>query len=325
MNTSITESRRESVKDIIDKFISGEYQIPEFQRDLNIWTIQQKEAYIKNVLNKLTPTSICITKVRADNEDKFCIIDGLQRINALRNFKKGKFKVKLENVEGAMKDGEYCYKSNDINDNQYVLEDSLKSQFDDHELIILYAKSPMSYEQAVANFKAIQCGTPVNINTIIRAENCKINKLIETVIDNTLEEKENIQAFEEFKKVYNEHGYHTLLVNACIYWNDEHNSRPNTIKKEIPKRVKSEVITENLEILFSRFAKFYKLITIKLDYIRTNLVMFKFVDAYKHNDPKIRKSKLLDIVKYIKNYSAADPVELGEDMGYYSHLLQMYN
>lgn len=317
-NAGIDNSRPESIKDIVEKYNEDKYEIPDFQRDITIWTSTQKKAYIKNIFNKVTPTSIVITKVRHNDEIRHYILDGLQRINALREFKKGKFKVKLSDMEGTVKGGLYCYKSVNMEDNEYLLDDQLKQYFDNYKLIILHSSSIMSYSEAIANFQAIQKGTPVSENTLLKSKECKINKLINKHIDEMDESKE----FDEFKKEYQEDLYYRILIDACIYWNHPENAKSIT---DIPEKIKREIIEENLQVLFDNFKQFYDLLTIKMDNVRVTCILIEFVTAKKINNQVESQAKLNRIVKHVHKCSQEkDLYELEPETEYWLHLKRLY-
>lgn len=328
MSSLVNETRRESVKEIINKFDNDEYDIPDFQRDCDIWSMNDKKTYIKNIFSRCTPTDLCITRVKLDSGNKMLIIDGLQRITALKEFKRGLFKVKLDNIEGAIKGGMYCYKSNQAKDNHCVLDEALKKYFNEYELSIKHSKEVITYEQAIMIFKAIQYGSPVSDHTLMRMETYKINTLIKDAIEalEESEEKENIRAFDQFTEKYKEHAYFRILINACIYWNDIENSAPNTADVNYPKKVKVDIINEHLQILFDNFAEFYSLLSIDLDHIRTNLIMFKFVSTCKIRNAQQRSDEMKKIADYVYKYGTqGEKVKLYKTEGYYFHLLQMYN
>jgi len=64
--------------------------VPEFQRDNNKWTQQQKTLFIQNLLRGASTT---ISLFRTDGWVDAKIIDGLQRITAMLDFLDGKVKV----------------------------------------------------------------------------------------------------------------------------------------------------------------------------------------------------------------------------------------
>lgn len=314
----IDDARMESIKDVVDKYNNDEYEIPEFQRETTMWTLGQKKAYIKNIFNRVTPTSICITKVYHNKETLNYIIDGLQRINALREFKKGKFKVKLNDMEGTTKNGLYCYKPLNVEDNEYVLDDQLKHYFDNYKLIILQSTSTMSYSEAIANFQAIQKGTPVSENTLLKCKETKINKLINKYINYYDESKE----FEEFRKDYNQDLYYRILIDACKYWNDPENASSDS---QVTDKIKREITEENLEILFDNFASFYNLLIIKMDYVRITCLLIEFVSAMKFNKIEEKNTKIERITKHIQSYkNEKEPYDFETETPYRIYLKKLY-
>ncbi len=91
-------SRTVLLPSIIGRLKYNEIGIPDYQRHENLWTTKQKSRLIESILLKL-PLPVFYFDV--ENNDKWMVIDGLQRISTIRSFfvETGQKQLKLSGLE----------------------------------------------------------------------------------------------------------------------------------------------------------------------------------------------------------------------------------
>ena len=83
------DTRDYEVEQLVNKFNLGEYYVPEYQRNFT-WQDKQKSRFIESVLIGLPIPFIFFWQ---DNEGKFEIVDGSQRIRTLKEFLENEHKL----------------------------------------------------------------------------------------------------------------------------------------------------------------------------------------------------------------------------------------
>lgn len=79
-----------SVRDILDWIEREKIEIPNFQRQF-VWDFNQSSRFIESILLGLPTPDLFMYKRISENGEKFILVDGLQRIKSIEQFRKGEF------------------------------------------------------------------------------------------------------------------------------------------------------------------------------------------------------------------------------------------
>lgn len=83
----------ESIQWIYEKYKENKFLVNRrYQRKL-VWTVEEKQAFIDSIVKRYPIPLILLAEVKYENELKYEIIDGMQRLNAIISFIEGEFAV----------------------------------------------------------------------------------------------------------------------------------------------------------------------------------------------------------------------------------------
>ncbi|NEO44082.1 MAG: DUF262 domain-containing protein [Moorea sp. SIO4A3] len=85
-----TRVQSESVQTILARLKKGRVYIPDYQRDANQWNSKKKSLFIESILNKITIPGFLFCE---DDDRKYEVVDGQQRLNTIRIFANDEFSI----------------------------------------------------------------------------------------------------------------------------------------------------------------------------------------------------------------------------------------
>ena len=110
----------------------GKLRIPDFQRDY-VWEYADSVKFIDTILIGLPTPNIFVFKTLENNDEVFTLVDGLQRITTVENYKKGTWTQKGKkdkNFSINLKSSVWCgQKYDDLNEND-------REAFDDYQFVM---------------------------------------------------------------------------------------------------------------------------------------------------------------------------------------------
>lgn len=285
------EHKVESVRCLDQNYKDKIYIPSKLQRDITAWTLNQKKDYIRSIFNDMIPSTIVLIPVSVDPNPKYYIHDGLQRIDAIKQFKQGFFPITLDVKEDG-EDGKvfseiYYYKATKACNANKVLSINQKNQFNNSLIHVLYSTNPLPEKIRRDLFLNIQKGTPVNEYTLYKSTNGNISKLVFEFIRET--SKENKDAVKEFKEMYEDDLYFKILSDLCVYLNDPESS-PNSLKYYNDNyEIKTEFIRNKLANLITNFETFISIINTYLDPIQLTTALIWYTEMVNKSDQEYVK------------------------------------
>lgn len=134
--------KRLSSKDMDKLYLNAKYQRKE------IWKVESKQKYVMSIMANTAPSTL-IFGYSVDDRNKCYVIDGVQRLSALRDFKKNKFFIEIDN--------NYVYYDDTNGNNGRIMTDDEKNTFLTTTLPVAIYKN-LTYEQQVNIFNRIMNG-----------------------------------------------------------------------------------------------------------------------------------------------------------------------
>ncbi len=152
---------------------NGKLVIPEFQREF-IWKFNTSCKLIDSILLNLPIPGLFVCKRVIEGQEKYYLIDGLQRVTTIEQFYNGKY-ISLENREE--KDFKICLRNSEWFNKTYLnMEDNDRQNFLDYDLSLTVFEIPENNESKNLNsmyeiFERINTGseklTPQEIRNAI--------------------------------------------------------------------------------------------------------------------------------------------------------------
>lgn len=129
---SQTTSSSESIKTLLQDFLTGDLFIPDYQRDSDQWDLIKKSLLIETIVNNFTMPEIFICIAPGEDYDKRELVDGQQRTCTLQEFRYNR--LRLSNADEVPYFGEgsihYAGKTFD------QLPKALKKTFENYKVTI---------------------------------------------------------------------------------------------------------------------------------------------------------------------------------------------
>lgn len=95
MQTSIS-SRSDSIQVVYDNYLQNRYVVNRrYQRKL-VWTLEEKIAFIDSIHKQYSVPLFLLAQTGTAGEQKFEIIDGMQRLNAVVSFIENEFPIEFK-------------------------------------------------------------------------------------------------------------------------------------------------------------------------------------------------------------------------------------
>lgn len=92
--------RGENIQRVYDWYLKKQFLVNrKYQRKL-VWSLQEKEAFIDSIRRNISVPLFLVATKNVGESEKFEIIDGMQRLNALFSFIEGDFYLKTETEQG---------------------------------------------------------------------------------------------------------------------------------------------------------------------------------------------------------------------------------
>ncbi len=133
-----------SVHSAVRKLSAGVLELNPFYQRNDVWTLSQKQLLVDSIIIGIPIPSFYFNKV---SDNKIDVVDGQQRLRAIRDFKNDEFRLG--------EDGAYSSKL------YSELPESIKDSIDDYQLNITYLKN-WSEDQIEDMFLRLQDGSPLN-------------------------------------------------------------------------------------------------------------------------------------------------------------------
>lgn len=266
--------KAEPVREVYQKYKEEAYFPSRFQRDKTAWPEAKKRSYIRNIYYGLIPTSIILTRKSKEENTRYFIEDGLQRLEAIKQFKEGGFYVSLdskeEGDENKIAQENFYYKATEPDHIHKIFTPAQKTKFNKTKIHIMYSTEVLSAAVRRALFLIIQQGVPVNEYTLTKSTNGNISQIVFDFIKEVTKEDGEIMA--EFKAMYKEDLYFKILSDLCVYLNDP-DATPESLKSYDDNTiVATDFIESRLKPLGLNFRTF-------MDIINTYIEPIRFVTA----------------------------------------------
>ncbi|NEO93609.1 MAG: DUF262 domain-containing protein [Moorea sp. SIO3G5] len=151
-----TKAQSESIETILARLENGRVYVPDYQRDANQWNLRKKSLFIESILNNLTIPAFFFCE---DDNRKYEVVDGQQRLNTIRSFANHEFSISNDKTIDYILPEANLYIGKKYNE----LKEGLKYIFKDYPLTIIYLPKNIQLQTKLEIFRRInEGGTPLS-------------------------------------------------------------------------------------------------------------------------------------------------------------------
>lgn len=150
-----TTSQSETIRSITGLLGDGRIFIPDYQRDAEQWDARKKSLFIESLLNNLTIPAFFFYE---DENNRYEVVDGQQRLSTIRDFRQGNFKISDDEGIDYLLPQSIHYKGKEYEQ----LPKKSQNTFDDYPLTVIYLPKSMEPGIKLEVFRRInEGGTPL--------------------------------------------------------------------------------------------------------------------------------------------------------------------
>ena len=157
--SEFTRAQSENVETIISRLNSGRIIIPDYQRDAEQWDLRKESLFIESLLNNLTTPALFFLQ----GADSIEVIDGQQRLNTIRKYVNGDFKLVDDDDINYLSPQSVHYSGKKFSE----LPPKFQTVFNDYPLTIIYLPPRLELGTKLEIFRRInEGGTPLTAQDI---------------------------------------------------------------------------------------------------------------------------------------------------------------
>ena len=157
--SEFTRAQSENVETIISRLNSGRIIIPDYQRDAEQWDRRKESLFIESLLNNLTTPALFFLQ----GPDAIEVIDGQQRLNTIRKYVNGDFKLVADDDINYLSPQSVHYSGKSFSE----LPKKFQIVFNDYPLTIIYLPPGLELGTKLEIFRRInEGGTPLTAQDI---------------------------------------------------------------------------------------------------------------------------------------------------------------
>jgi len=150
-----TTSLSQTIDSIVRLLEKDRIFIPDYQRDAEQWDERKKSLFIESLLNNLTIPALFFYE---DENNRYEVVDGQQRLNAIRDFSQGKLIISDDDGIDYLFPQSVHYKGKTYD----KLPKKLQDTFDDYPLTVIYLPKSIEPGVKLEVFRRInEGGTPL--------------------------------------------------------------------------------------------------------------------------------------------------------------------
>lgn len=150
-----TRTQSENIQTIVSRLRSQRIYIPDYQRDADQWDDRKKSIFIESLLNNLTIPAFFLGE---DDDRKYEVVDGQQRLTTILDFANNKFQISPNEDIVYLLPQAVQYRGKKYEE----LSAGLKNIFDDYPLTIIYLPKNLPLGIKLEIFRRInEGGTPL--------------------------------------------------------------------------------------------------------------------------------------------------------------------